>query len=347
MSTPKAIILGWINEGNTPQCGETVKNQHIIAQLRNCGYKVITLDFYQWKRHPWVILKFFLSLLLYPKTPLILSTAPKNVYFIMKWHKWLHSKRRIIQWVIGGNIHRLIREGALDPKYISALHCNIVETLEMVDWMNQDNVTNVIHTPNFKPIPYKPTLVPNYNETKKFLFISRIKPEKGVDYIIEAIKMLNSQGYGDKFSVDFYGRIDEDYKEIFTYGISLLPNAEYKGFLNIASKNGYDTLASYTAMLFPTFWISEGFAGIFIDSFIAGLPIIATDWAHNFTILEENETGIKIQHHDAKAIAEAMSDIITGKIDIETMRHNCQREADKYDSTKIITNEYLKKVGIY
>lgn len=345
MAKARAMLLGWVNYGHQAQCGETVKNQYILDRLRKCGVDVIVLDFYRWKRHPWVILKFFGSLLAYPHTPLILSTAPKNVYFMMKWHNWLHSSRKVIHWVIGGNLHQLVRRGEIGAKYIKDLHINIVESPEMVDWLAEDGVTNTRYLANFKPIPYKPVLKPQAGK-KRFVFISRIKPEKGVDYIFEAMRQLNIEGYQDQYEVDLFGRIDEDYKDTFFNHVKAVHNARYGGFLDLSSPASYDALSEYTAMLFPTYWKSEGFSGIFIDAFIAGLPIIASDWNHNFEILTQGETGIKIPPHDPKALAEAMRSVITGDTDLEAMRALCQSQADAYDSNLLVTPHLLQEIGI-
>jgi glycosyltransferase involved in cell wall biosynthesis len=111
-------------------------------------------------------------------------------------------------------------------------------------------------------------------------------------------------------------------------------------------KEGYDKLATYDMLLFPTYWKGEGFAGIFIDAFVAGLPMIITDWAHNSQFVKEGETGLFIPVHDAKALASKMKECIEGQFDIYKMKGLCQIEAKKYDVHKIVTKELLKKIEI-
>lgn len=341
----KAIILGWINQGNTPQCGETVKNQHIVSQLHKAGIKTIQLDFYRWKKRPWVLLKTLSSLLFNPKTPLILSSAPKNIYPLIKLHKFIKSKRNIIHWVIGGNLHVLLDDGTFKASFLNSVKTTIVENPSMLHSLKSQGVDNAIHLPNFKPIDYIPA-IPQKNEKIKFVFLSRIKPEKGIDLLIEAIDILNAEGLQDKYQVDLYGRIDEDYKTKFLNATSSRENVNYLGFLNLSTSDGYDKLAQYDAMLFPTHWISEGFAGIFIDAFISGLPVIATDWAHNANIITHGKTGLIFPPKSAHSIAEVMRDCINGKIDLYQMRANCQNEAMKYDIDNVVTPDLLKKIGL-
>lgn len=345
MAKPRAIILGWINEGNIAQCGETVKNQHIISQLNKFGIEVITLDFFHWKRRPWVVAKTLLSLLLYPRTPLILSSGPRNVNLFMKMHSILRSKRKVIQWVIGGNLHKLTEEGIISKDHLKNIEISIVESKEMERSLKDLGVDNVLYMPNFKPISYLPD-VPQLSDKIKFIFLSRIIPEKGVEYIFHAIRQLNEQGLTEKFCVDFYGNIDEAYERAFKSSIEALPNAEYRGFLNLSEKRSYNHLSTYSAMLFPTYWKSEGFAGIFIDAFIAGLPVIASDWAHNALIIDDKHTGIIIPPHNTEALANAMKDFILGKVDIEKMKRNCQHQAMRYDIDSVVNKETLKQIGL-
>jgi hypothetical protein len=73
------------------------------------------------------------------------------------------------------------------------------------------------------------------------------------------------------FSVDFYGKIEEWHGADFESGLRANLNCGYAGyadFTNDAEKS-YGMLSAYHAMLFPTFWMGEGFPGVVIDCFEA------------------------------------------------------------------------------
>ena len=99
-------------------------------------------------------------------------------------------------------------------------------------------------------------------------------------------------------------------------------------------------------MLFPTYWKGEGFAGIFIDAFISGVPIIASDWAHNRQFLKENETALFVPVHDVEALFFKMQQCVDGVYPLEKMSNKCQEEAQKYDINKVITKGLLKRLEI-
>ena len=216
----------------------------------------------------------------------------------------------------------------------------------MVEQLEECGVKGVKQVSNFKPINYYPEKQTQNNKPFKFVFLSRIMPEKGCDYILEAVKQLNVQGLENAFVVDFYGKVDEKYKDIFERKINSIENANYQGFLDLNTHQGYDKLGEYNMMLFPTYWKGEGFAGIFIDAFIAGLPIIATEWAHNKTFLEENKTAVFIPTHNIVALEKTMKACIDGKYDITSMSKAAQQEAEKYNISNVITKDLLKEIGV-
>lgn len=116
--------------------------------------------------------------------------------------------------------------------------------------------------------------------------------------------------------------------------------------MNLREKEGYDQLSNYDMMLFPTYWRGEGFAGVFIDAFISGVPMIATDWAHNRIILEDGKTALFIPTHNVLALKEKMRQCISGDVDIQRMSCCCQNEAQKYDVNHVITEELLKRIEV-
>lgn len=345
MSTPKAIILGYVNKGSVPKDGESVKNQYIISQLEKFGVKMYPLDFFGWRKRPWVLAQALLTLVLRPGTPLILSTNPGNIYGMLKVHKHLGSKRKVIYWVIGGSLHERIKSGEFKPQYFKGIDLLIVESSIMAESLRKQGVDNVMVLPNFKDVKYFPQIhVPG--EKLRFVFLSRVSPFKGVDYIFKAVEILNSKGYGDRYEIDIYGKVADDYVESFNTQAQASPNARYAGFLEMATKEGIDKLATYDAMLFPTFWPSEGFAGIFIDAAVCGLPIVATEWAHNRAFLEEGYDALFVPPKDAEALAEQMRRMIDGEVDLPAMKENARRKASKYDIDNVVTPQLVKEIGL-
>ena len=344
------IFVGWVNQGKPPVDGETAKNQYIIAELKKYC-KVTVLDFYQKNHHPWIFLQALWALVSQPKATIIFSTSAKNVYGTLKLFRTLHIKRDVIHWVIGGKFGDNIQNGVFNADVFDYPKYTFVESQAMVKQLQECGIKGVSQLPNFKAIPYFPDLHKALNDRKNsskigFVFLSRVMPEKGCNYILEAIKALNEKGLHNRFFVDFYGKMDEAYKEKFTQIVNQLDNANYHGLLDLKTAAGYDTLVSYHAMLFPTYWKGEGFAGVFIDAFIAGLPMLVSDWAHNAEIIRDGELGILYPVHDVKALTDTMEKCILGEIDLEEMVVHARQEASRYDAEQVLNKDYLQSIGL-
>lgn len=340
----KVIFVGWVNQGRAPVDGETTKNQYIIAELKKYS-KVIVLDFYEKRKHPWVYLQALWAVIIQSHATIVFSTSASNIYGVLKWFKKLKIHRNVVHWVIGGTLGDKVKNGVFNSDVIGYAKHTLVESPLMLRQLEDCNVKGVIHVPNFKRIDYLPQISAPQN-ILRFVFLSRIMAEKGCNEILAAAKLLNEWGLQKQYIVDFYGKVADDYKTTFEEGLSKLPNVKYQDFLDMRKEEGYDRLATYDMLLFPTYWKGEGFAGIFIDAFVSGLPLIITDWAHNRQFVKEGETGLFIPVQDAKALAQKMKDCIEGQYDIWKMKQYCQIEAKKYDVSRIVTEDLLKKIEI-
>lgn len=341
------IFVGWINFKGKSQGGETMKNQLLIERLRQLGIKCLLVDFYKWKRHPWIFFKFVYYLIIHPRATLILSTTAKNIYPLLKLFHFLRVKRNIVHWVIGGQFGQLVLQGNYKSEILNEANHTLVESDKIVNELESCGVRGAMMVPNFKFITNRPTQISSFDpDHKRFLFLSRIMPEKGCDYILEAAKTLNQEGLKDNFSIDFYGEINEEYREVFIKKIKSIPNVSYCGYFDMRQKDAYHKLSVYDAMIFPTFWRSEGFPGVICDAFIVGLPILASDWAHNTYILEQGKTALIHPVHDVEALTNDMRNVINNNIDLQTMKKHAYMEIEKYDINNVLTEKLLKEIGI-
>lgn len=252
---------------------------------------------------------------------------------------------RLNYFVIGGILPNFISQLEMKQRECySIVKWFMVESQEMKHKMELLGYKNVIHIPNFKKIAYIPEKSAKTPVPFRFVFLSRIIPEKGCDLIMEATRRINKEIGEDKFLVHFYGKVDDSYEFQFLKTINEIPNAEYKGFLNLADVSNYDVLASYSAMLFPTFWEGEGFPGILIDAMIAGTPVIASEWGYNTEIIENGTTGIIIKSKNVDELANAMNSFICNHSKVAEMTRHCRIQAMEYDTAKVLNKDLFAKI---
>lgn len=246
-----------------------------------------------------------------------------------------------------GDLHLEVEKGRYRVDVLKSLQYLLVEGQAMKDALCGQGVENVKVMPNFKDIslfsplhchtPYTPSKV------LRLVFFSRIMPDKGCDLILDLAHKLNERGYKDKFVIDFYGPIAPDYSKRFSSILDTLPNVHYQGTLDLLSGAGYVTLASYHLTLFPTFWSGEGFPGVIVDSFISGLPILASDWGLNKELVDK-ETGFVVPAHNTTDMLSIVSDVINGGIDLEPLAQTARQRATNYDVNHLITNDLIVEI---
>lgn len=343
----KIVLFGGVGSSSTFG-GEPTKNKEITNRLMELGCNVTVLDSYNVRSKKMKLIKlvfrFFCCILLYPKATFIFSTSFGNVYSLFKILYCLPVKLHIVYWVIGGNLAERISQGAYKQKYLKLVDVFIMEGIKMKKRMADLGFNNVWYEPNFKTIGSLPKIQKANDGRIHFFFLSRIMPDKGCRYIMECVKTLNEQGQSDKFVVDFYGSIAPEYREEFETAIMEEKNVNYCGSLQLQDNVNYDILARYHYMLFPTYWLGEGFPGVVIDAYKAGVPIISSDWNLNSEFIYNGETGIVIPTHSTDALRQTMENAIIGKYDNERMSERCQQEVTKYDTREIINQNLLDMI---
>ena len=337
-----------------PNCGVSMKNKLFIERFREVfdmvwivGVKKSPMNLYFL---PLQIIHLIWLSLIHPKAIIVISSNSWEYNIIIKALDFIKQTKRIRFWVAGGAFHEFVGTSYLGHFYSIELYKKLyaiyVQSPKMVTAMKQKGFENVYYVPNSKRIDYLPSIQPKQTNSKiKFVFLSRIHPDKGCSLIFDSVKRLNELVGSQRFSVDFYGKIFPAYKQEFLQLVSSYQNVSYKGFLNLNEREGYDILAQYDVMLFPTYWSGEGFPGVVIDAYISGLPIIASDWNFNAEVVNEN-TGIIIPHHDQKRLEEEMMRFINGEYELEVFRRNCQKTAKEYDNRVVLSEQNLKQIGM-
>lgn len=328
--------------------GELTKNKEIINRLREFNFQVTVLDSFRCNHDKFKLIKlifrFWGSVLANPKAVFIFSTSFGNIYPLMKLLKLYPVKLHMVYWVIGGNLVERIAAKKYDRKYLEMFSLFLVEGEKMKKRFADVGFNNVIHVPNFKTIGTLPEIRKKNDGKIHFLFLSRISPDKGCKYIFQSITELNRKGFTEKFIVDFYGTVEDEYRLEFEEAVNNTVNVSYCGSLQLQDDCNYEILAGYHYMLFPTYWIGEGFPGVVIDAYRAGVPIIASDWNLNTEFIKDGKTGIIISTHSVDSLTEIMENVIVGKYDNVLMSKNCQMEALKYDTRNVINDRLINEI---
>lgn len=345
MKNQKIIFIGPAGGGGVPQNGASAKNYHLMKYFKEKNINVSSIDTENWRKNPLVLVKLALIILFNQKAKYIIAANNMSSYRVLQIMSLFPQKRSVIYWIIGGSIADWIKEGKVKAEPFKQVDYFLVEGKKMQKKFAEVGFNNAIYVPNFKCIDYIPEKRRSNEKKTRFVFLSRIIPEKGCNTIIDAAKQLNNK-YFDRFIVDFYGPFEAEYESSFRNAISAVGNISYNGFLDLRNQKNYDRLAEYDVMLFPTYWHGEGFPGIVIDAFVSGLPVIATNWSLNADIIKDGRTGIILKENSVESLVQAMMDIIENPKMVESMSVACQNAAMDYDIKNVVSDKLLKMIGI-
>lgn len=251
-------------------------------------------------------------------------------------------KRRLHYVVVGGWLPDFLMA---NPKLINELksfYRIYVETNNMKKLLNKMDLNNVVVMPNCKPLKIldKPNIC---TKPYKLCTFSRVMKEKGIEEAVKAVTLVNEQLGMDFFHLDIYGQIDVKQKEWFDKLKNSFPNyIKYCGVVNF--DESVETLKSYFALLFPTYYQGEGFAGTAIDAFSAGIPVLASNWKYNDEVIKEGINGGMFEPKNVNEMVSRLIDMERNPDNWLKMREQCIVEAHKYEPDnvmKILLNELI------
>jgi len=173
----------------------------------------------------------------------------------------------------------------------------LAQTKHLVALAEERGFTQCTWFPTSRPAPPE-SFAPRApgGPCRKYVYVGRICEVKGMHTLVAAAKSLPPD-----VSVDLYGPwYDATERTVFDGS----PNLHYRGELR--PEEVLSTMAQYDASLLPTHYMGEGYPGAVIESYIAGLPVIASDWQAIPEIVDDS-VGLLVPPRDPEALANALT----------------------------------------
>lgn len=158
--------------------------------------------------------------------------------------------------------------------------------------------------------------------------------EKGIEDAVNAVVTVNTVLGFQAFSLDIYGQVDGEQTDWFDSLQKEFPSYIRYGGL-VPFDKSVDVLKDYFALLFPTYYEGEGFAGTLIDAYSAGVPVIASDWKYNSELVNEN-VGFVYPTGDQLAFVDILKATAIDPTLLLCKKRLCLIEANKYKIDKAV-----------
>ena len=335
----KIGIIGHFGFGFEYYDGQTVKTRMVAEELErqlgkenvNCcdthgGIKII---------HK-ILLSCFKCLRKYKNV--IAMPDSNGVKVIFPWLVMLNCifRRKIHYVVIGGWLSEFLKKRRFLRAVLKKLDGVYVETTSMKTALEAQGFENVFVMPNCKNIEIlrEEDLIYPDGEPYKLCIFSRVMKEKGVEDAVNAVKAVNERFGRTVYSLDIYGPVDSEQTEWFdNLKIGFPDYVKYCGI--VPYDKSVEVLKNYFALLFPTYYEGEGFAGTLIDALSSGIPVIATDWKYNAEIVSDG-VGYIYKTGDQNAFVDILKSAAIDASELLSKKRQCLVEARKYNISEAV-----------
>lgn len=241
----------------------------------------------------------------------------------------LHRKLHYV--VIGGWLPEFLQKHWLLRHFLKRFRGIYVEAVSMKNALELLGLTNVFLFPNFKNIRVlsKDELVYNRQKPYRLCTFARVMKEKGQEDAIRAVEEINRERGEIVYTLDIYGSIFPEYLDRFNeLQKTFPPYIRYQGVAPFDQTTA--VIQNYFALLFPTYYEWEGFAGTLIDAFTAGVPVIATDWRYNPEIITDGKTGLLFETGHPEQLKKILQELAEAPDTLHRMKENCLQKATEF-----------------
>lgn len=356
MKKYKFGTCGYYDTQNTIPNGQTIRTISVTNAIKDAigSEEVYSISSHIWRKKPFA---FFISLIKLAKESKNVVVFPdqngiKVIVPILIMTR-AFTNCQIYYVVIGGWLPKCLKKHSWLTYFIKKLNGLFVQTSTLKNELEGIGINKVKTFPNFKKMEILASETLSYEHSKpyKICFFSRIIEKKGIEELIEGVKNINGELNETIYMLDIYGPVDVDYQERFGEMKKHFPeNIQYCGVVD--SLKTVDTLKDYFLQVFPTKYKTEGFPGSILDSFCAGVPVLAARWNSWNDVITEGENGITFEIENFGDMVSKLKDIAENPSLIIDMKANCIETALQLRPEKVIQillNEVLydnKKGGV-
>jgi glycosyltransferase involved in cell wall biosynthesis len=206
----------------------------------------------------------------------------------------------------------------------------MTETVENIEYFEKYKYV-VYQLTNSRPTTAARKIKDSENGSLKLVFMAQLKERKGVRDIIRAVEGL------ENLIVDFYGPMewDIDMSDFFDK-----TNVNYKGVAPLGSAQM--VMKNYDALIFPTTYEGESHAGVILESYSVGLPVLAYSWKAIPEIVFHKETGLLSACGDVNELRENIKKLRDDISLRKNMSQNCLRIFERYFTAEASCNRIVE-----
>jgi colanic acid/amylovoran biosynthesis glycosyltransferase len=146
---------------------------------------------------------------------------------------------------------------------------------------------------------------PPIERISRIFCAARLSPEKGLEFLIHALRLLKNQGHGLQLRLAGDGPKRDELARL-TNELELSDRVHFLGFLD--EDEIIHELQDCDLFVLPSF--VEGLPVSVMEAMAMGVPVIATNIAGTSELVEDGRTGLLVRPSDSQALADAIVKMI-------------------------------------
>lgn len=337
MKRQRFLTLGFFGFSTGKKDGQTVKTRQCLELLEQNVDKNVCINTFDTEilhAKPWKIVSLLWKTIRADKV--IYLPAQNNLYYffpaLYALSKLFHFD--IVYLLIGGWLPLFLEK---NPRWVKKLRRikGILPENETVTTLLKEkfNMRNVYTMPNFRFTEYIPPQPTPGTGEFRLVFMSRIVKEKGLETVFRIADYFSTPENHEKYpvSIDFYGEIDPKDSDFFYRMLSRYEQIHYKDVLE--PNKITRVLSAYDALILPTRYPTEGVPGAIIDAYMAGIPVVVSDWVYSRDVVEHEKTGyiVSLDQNEVKNYIRHIEYLSSHPQELQKMKAAAREQATKYD----------------
>lgn len=345
MNDNKILIIGYFGYETNQLDGQTVKTRNIYELLKKHEKELGTILYCDTQKFRYNISS-IIDLFRYVSkcNYLILIPARNNLTYLFPILFVLSKifKYNIIHIGVGGWQKEYFEKHKIQRWMAKKINVNLLQNkLVKNDLKIKFDFENVDVIPNYRIHNHLPNISSNSDDDfLRIVFMSRINKKKGLDIVFKIAKYytnINPQ----KITIDFYGPIETTDEDYFFEQIEKYSLTKYHGILQ--PEEIYNTLENYDILILPTQYYTEGFPGAILDAYIAGIPVLVSNWKHANEFVENGVSGFICEMSDVNQYIQKIDELINNKNTLKQLKEGAWEKSKLYseESAYEILKKYL------
>lgn len=171
------------------------------------------------------------------------------------------------------------------------------------------------------------------------MFMGLLNSSKGEGFILDALYQLSLTGrdvrfiFAGKFESDIYK--SEFMEKIQKYGLA--DKIDYRGVVSGQDKK--NMFLESDVFCFPSFFSSESFGMVLLESMMFQMPLIASRWRGIQSVVEEGRNGFLVDVKNSEQIAECIAKLYDDRSLLKSMgRESRKMYVEKYELSTYLYN---------